>query len=73
MNPQLERQTDIFVVRIWREYLTDEYPVLRGEVEDLAKHERHPFADFQELERIVLAGCLNEKSYEEQRTKSHQE
>ena len=58
LNPQLERQTNIFVVRIWREYLTGEHPVLRGEVEDLALHERHPFADIYELERIVRAGCL---------------
>ena len=56
MSPQLERQTHIFVVRIWREYLTGEHPVLRGEVEDLALHERYPFADMHELERIVSAG-----------------
>ena len=58
MSPQLDRQTKIFVVRIWREYLLGEQPVLRGEVEDLTHHERSPFADIHELERIVRAGCL---------------
>jgi hypothetical protein len=54
----LERQTNIFVVRIWREYLSTENPVLRGEVEDLARHTRQPFSGMQELEVLVRACCL---------------
>lgn len=61
MNPQLERQTNIFVVRIWREYLACEDPVLRGEVEDLDRHERHPFTGIHELELLVREGCLKDK------------
>ena len=43
------------MVRIWREYLAGEHPVLRGEVEDLAKHERHPFSGIQELGQLIGA------------------
>jgi hypothetical protein len=60
LNPQLERQTNIFVVRIWREYLTAETPALRGEVEDLARHTRQPFTSMQELESLVWACCLGD-------------
>jgi hypothetical protein len=58
LNPQLERQTNIFIVRVWREYLVCEAPVLRGEVEDLTHHERHPFSGIQELEQLVRDGCM---------------
>ncbi len=62
MNPQLERQTNIFVLRIWAEYLTNDTPELRGEVEDLANHERHPFSGGQELEKLLTTVCLHEPS-----------
>jgi hypothetical protein len=62
LNPQLERQTDIFVLRIWREYLAGEQPELRGEVEDLARHTRQPFSGIQELEGLVRACCMEDRS-----------
>lgn len=64
MKPQLERQTNIFVVRIWREYLMGEQPELRGEVEDLARHTRKPFSGIHELEDLVRACCLEDQAEE---------
>jgi hypothetical protein len=64
LNPQLERQTLVFVLRVWREYLACDVPSLRGEIEDLARHEKHLFSSIQELERLLQSCCKADKPVE---------
>lgn len=53
MKPHLERKTLIFIIRIWQEYMINNDPSLRGEIEDIGKQQKHYFINFDELKNIL--------------------
>jgi len=54
----LQRETLIFIVRIWKEYLKSSQPQIRGEVEEVNSKEKQYFADLDELENLLKSNCF---------------
>jgi hypothetical protein len=61
MHPPLNRKTQVFVLRIWQEYMQNDMNDLRGELENLATREKFVFSNIQDLEGIVWACCRSEE------------
>ncbi len=58
-NP-LKRETLIFIVRVWKEYLKSPTPKMRGEVEVVNSKEKQYFADLDELENLLKRNCFKD-------------
>lgn len=52
------RQTCIFIVRMWAEYLEQTPPAWRGEVENVETREVIRFRDLKELMTYIRQACL---------------
>lgn len=53
MVAPLHRQTVVFIVRVWAEYLDDQPPSWRGVVEGCEPGEIHPFISVEEMTQII--------------------
>jgi hypothetical protein len=58
MPTPLQRETLIFIVRIWKEYLKPLNPKMRGEVELVNRKEKHYFSTMHQLQEILHGICL---------------
>jgi len=58
-NP-LKRETLIFIVRVWKEYLNSPKPQMRGEIEVVNSNEKQYFSDMEELENLLQQNCFND-------------
>jgi hypothetical protein len=65
MTPPFERQTRVFVLRVWCEYLHNDQSALRGELEDLSRRKKYPFHCIQSLEALVRSSCQVEEMIDE--------
>ena len=52
-----KRQTVTYIVRVWAEYLEEQPPSWRGEVESVAGGEKTPFIDLTQM-----AAAIREKT-----------
>ena len=53
MNTPPQRRTITFVIRLWAEYLEQNPPCWRGEIEQIDKAETHYFTDLAGIEAVV--------------------
>ncbi|PKO08784.1 MAG: hypothetical protein CVU40_13360 [Chloroflexi bacterium HGW-Chloroflexi-2] len=60
MPTPLQRETLIFIVRVWKEYLKSPQPQMRGEVEVVNSKEKQYFADLDELENLLKRNCYTD-------------
>ena len=58
MHPPLQRDTIIFIVRVWKEYLHPPNPKMRGEIELVNGKEKLYFSTMHQLEEILHEICL---------------
>ncbi len=54
------RHTAPFIVRIWTEYLTPEYPLWRGEIENVRTQEVVRFRELGQIEAYVQRCVLEQ-------------
>jgi len=60
MPAPLQRETLIFIVRVWKEYLKSPNSKMRGEVEVVNSKEKQYFADLDELENLLKRNCFKD-------------
>ena len=58
MQSQLERNTIIFIIRVWKENLKADSSDLRGEIELVNGKEKHYFSTMHQLQEILHGICL---------------
>lgn len=69
MTAPLHRQTVVFIVRVWVEYLNDQPPCWRGVIEGREPGELNPFTSLDEMAQIIrqksLSECVSNNETEE--------
>jgi hypothetical protein len=60
MPTRLQRETLIFIVRVWKEYLKSPQPQMRGEIEMVNSKEKQYFTDLEELENLLKRNCYKD-------------
>jgi len=53
MHTPLQRQTAIFIVRLWAEYLSEQPPVWRGVLEVVANGQKISFTNLDEMADLI--------------------
>jgi len=53
MAAPLHRQTIVFIVRVWAEYLNDQPPCWRGVIEGCEQGELNPFTSIEQMTQII--------------------
>lgn len=71
MNSPLERKTNLFLVRVWAEYLQRDVPSLVGEIENVLSKEKCYFLNIQDLE-FFLQSYVVEEAAEDDKKKSEE-
>ena len=64
MTVPLHRQTVVFIVRVWAEYLNDQPPCWRGVIEGCEPGELNPFTSIEEMSQIIQQKSISETSPE---------
>lgn len=54
MSKSLERQTTLFIIRLWSEHLTRDPPTFRGEIEHVLSKQKYYFLNIEELNQFLL-------------------
>ena len=54
MINSIKRQTNLFIVRLWTEYLLRDPPAFRGEVEHVISKQKYYFINMEELNQFLL-------------------
>lgn len=54
MNSPLNRKTNLFMLRIWAEYLERDPASLSGEIEHIPSHTKSYFASISDLETFLV-------------------
>jgi hypothetical protein len=65
MNTPLDRQTLVFIVRIWAEYLKEQPPCWRGVVELVDQGETVPFNNVVEMAEVIKQNTILEFNIED--------
>ena len=60
MTAPLHRQTVVFIVRVWAEYLNDQPPCWRGVIEGREPGELNPFTSIEEMTQIIQQKAFSE-------------
>ena len=62
MSAPLHRQTVVFIVHVWAEYLHDQTPCWRGVIEGSEPGELNPFTSIEEMSQIIQKKSMSEMS-----------
>ena len=64
MTAPLHRQTVVFIVRVWAEYLNEQPPCWRGVIEGREPGELNPFTSIEEMTQIMQQKSISKTSPE---------
>jgi hypothetical protein len=67
MTNSLERQTTLFIIRLWSEHLTRDPSSFRGEVEHVVSKQKYYFLNIEELNQFLLNCSLTNQQPENQK------